>query len=465
MIKHCTFSFRSLGLFGAVAMLAPALLQTAIAQTPSNIVAPPQTENYIVSFAPGSTALARARAASQAGAVPLVDLGLINSLSARIPNANILAALRANSAVVRVVQDRRIFAFQSGSATGISSTPGLGGPRNTNAADTSEVVPPGVKRVGEPTTGEEGAGVGIMIGDTGIDWTHEDLKVASDRFDAFGGNCMDRNGHGTHVAGTAAALKNGIDVVGEAPGATLYCAKVLGDNGSGSDSGIIESLEWVVNKNSAGADPKIRVINFSLGRDKEDGDMDGPLREAIQAAYKSGVTIVVAAGNDASTEVKDQVPSGFPEVIAVGSTTAEDGKTSTCPTYGGYIAADTASYFTTDGAFDSSTGIGVTVSAPGDTRENVNHFCQITCEGILSTAIGGGTTNKIDGSAACGTSMAAPLVSGLAARLIAAGVSGPENVRSRLHTDADRQGAAPLDSPSAAYTYDGEREGISVWPQ
>jgi subtilisin family serine protease len=177
------------------------------------------------------------------------------------------------------------------------------------------------------------------------------------------------------------------------------------------------------------------------------------------------VTVVVAAGNDASTEVKDQVPSGFPEVIAVASTTAEDGKTSKCSSYDGRIAADTASYFTTDGAFDSSTGIGVTVSAPGGTRENVNSFCRITCEGILSTAIGGGTTNQIDGSAACGTSMATPLVSGLAARLIAAGVSGPENVRSRLRTDADRQGTAPLDSPSAAYTSDGEREGIAVWHQ
>jgi subtilisin family serine protease len=302
-----------------------------------------------------------------------------------------------------------------------------------------------------------------MIGDTGIDWTHPDLNVASDRFDAFGGDCMDGHGHGTHVAGTAAALKNGSGVIGVAPGATLYCGKVLSDNGSGSDSGIIELLQWVVKKNAAGANPQIKVINLSLGREKQEGDIDGPLHEAVRAAYNTGVTVIVAAGNDPTIEVKDQVPSGFPEVIAVASTTAEDGYSSRCPFVQGSIAADTASYFTTDGALDSSTRIGVTISAPGGTRENVNVFCRIACEGILSTAIGGGTTKTIGGSAACGTSMASPHVAGLAARMIESGVSGSENVRTRLRLDAQGQGTGPLDSRGASYTYDGEREGIAVW--
>jgi hypothetical protein len=59
--------------------------------------------------------------------------------------------------------------------------------------------------------------------------------------------------------------------------------------------------------------------------------------------------------------------------------------------------------------------------------------------------------------------MASPHVSGLAARLIEAGISGPENVRARLRLDAERAGTEPLDSSSAAYTYDGEREGVAVW--
>lgn len=452
MIKHRKFANRYLCVFTTV--LSGFLVPTATAQAPPDMVAPPDLKDrYIVSFVRGSSAADRAEVVRQAGATPLVDLRLINAIAVRIPAPEIVSVLQANSAVVRIVPDRRIFALQ-------------GSFRNTASgnmtAQATEIVPAGVLRVGEPTTGAEGAGVGIMIADTGIDWTHPDLNVAPDRFDAFGGDCMDRNGHGTHVAGTAAALKNGIGVVGVAPGATLYCGKVLGDTGGGSDSNIIDLLQWVLDKNAAGANPQILVVNLSLGRDKVDGDTDGPLHEAIKALYKAGVSVIVAAGNDPSVEVKDQAPSGFPEVIAVASTTAAEGNSSRCPFRQQSIAADTASYFTTNGAFDTATGIGVTISAPGGTRENVNSFCKIYCEGIPSTAIGGGTTNTVGGSPACGTSMAVPHVSGLAARLIESGISGPENVRARLRLDADQRGDEPRDSNGAAYTYDGEREGVAV---
>lgn len=455
--RLCRFAFLAASIFGA---------QTAWAQTPPDIIALPEwNERYIVTFLPGSTAAERVEAARRAGAVPNADLGLVGSLSVHIPDVNILAALQGDPLVVRIVRDRRIFAFQSALDHGKNGVPGQTVEGDDKAANASETVPAGVKRVGAPVSGSEGEGVGILIGDTGIDWTHPDLNVAADRFDAFGGSCIDRHGHGTHVAGTAAALMNGMGVVGVAPGATLYCGKVLGDDGAGSDSNIIQLLQWVVEKNAEGANPPILVVNLSLGRDKTGEDMEGPLREAFQAAYKAGVTIVVAAGNDPSVEVKDQVPSGFPEVIAVASTTAEDGVASRCPFVSGTVAADTASYYTTDGAFDAATGIGVTVSAPGGTRENINLFCRLACEGILSTGIGGGTTKTIGGSAACGTSMASPHVAGLVARLIESGVSGPENIRTRLRQDAGARDNKPLDSRSAAYTFDGEREGIAVWPQ
>ena len=109
------------------------------------------------------------------------------------------------------------------------------------------------------------------------------------------------NGHGTHVAGTAAARMNGIDVVGATPGASLYCGKVLGNNGSGSDSNIIELLDWVVSRNAAGINPPILVINLGLGREKEEGDMDGALYEAFKAAYRAGVTVIVAAGPNSAS--------------------------------------------------------------------------------------------------------------------------------------------------------------------
>lgn len=439
----------------AVASLLCAALPRAAGQTPADTIAIPGLEDrYIVTFSPGTSGADRLATAWRAGAVPFAELGLINGLAVRIPDMRVLAALQAEISVLRLTPDRRVFAFQSGALDG--------GIRSLIAA--SEVVPAGVTRVGEPSTGAEGTGVGILIGDTGIDWTHPDLNVADLKFDAFNGDCMDRHGHGTHVAGTAAALKNGYGVVGVAPGATLYCGKVLADNGAGSDSDIIRLLQWALDVNASGTNPPIQVVNLSLGRDKQDGDMGGPLHEAIKAASNAGVAIIVAAGNDPSVEVKDQAPSGFPEVFAVASTTAEDGGKSRCPFFEGLIPADSASYFTTDGAFDAETGIGVTVSAPGGTRENVNLFCRIICEGILSTAIGGGTTSTLGGSPACGTSMAAPHVAGLVARLVEAGVSGVESIRSRLRLDAANAGTRPLDSKSAAYTYDGEREGVAVQP-
>jgi subtilisin family serine protease len=463
--NHRVLLFRLRAKRGAAILLASILLPlTAGAQGPPDLIASPEAmDRYIISFLPGIGEAERAEAALRAGAVPLVDLGLINALSVRIPDTNILAALKGNPAVMRVVPDHRVFAFQAASGKRYGGSPGFSSPGISGLAAAGEEVPAGVRRVGEPVTGAEGTGVGIMIADTGIDWEHTDLRVAGDRFDAFGGDCMDRNGHGTHVAGTAAALMNGAGVVGVAPGATLYCGKVLGDNGAGSDSNIIKALQWVIERNASEASPPILVVNLSLGREKQDGDVDGPLHEAIKALYDAGVTVIVAAGNDPSVEVKDQAPSGFPEVIAVASTTAEESSSSKCPFVQGNVRADTASYFTTDGALDSVTRIGVTVSAPGGTRESINPFCRLVCEGILSTAIGGGATNTLDGSPACGTSMAAPHVAGLAARLIEAGVSGPENIREWLRQNADQRGTGPSDSRSAAYTYDGEREGVAVW--
>jgi subtilisin family serine protease len=114
------------------------------------------------------------------------------------------------------------------------------------------------------------------------------------------------------------------------------------------------------------------------------------------------------------------------------------------------IAADTASYFTTD-------GIGVIVSAPGEERENVSRSCFISSDGILSTRLGGGTTRM------SGTSMASPHVAGVVARYYQAGFQASD-IRQFLQLDADRAGIAPIDSPGSQYTYDGVREGIVQAP-
>jgi subtilisin family serine protease len=193
---------------------------------------------------------------------------------------------------------------------------------------------------------------------------------------------------------------------------------------------------------------------MSLGR--EGSLNDNPLyRLAIQTLTNAGITVVVAAGNDQSLEVADNIPATYPEVLAVASTTAIDGSNQ-CRNFSGTIAADTASFFTTDGAFDDATGIGVTISAPGAEKENIKRNCFIQSVGILSLKAGGGTTRM------SGTSMASPHTTGVVALLQddAGGTLDPETIRDLIMNSAKQIGIAPLNSPTGGYSFDGEREGI-----
>lgn len=156
---------------------------------------------------------------------------------------------------------------------------------------TGQTTPWSVTRLGGPVSG---AGYTAWVLDTGIDVDHGDLNVDTTYgFTAFtkgkDATFDDGNGHGTHVAGTIAAINNTQDVVGIAAGATVVPVKVLDSRGSGSYSGVIAGVDHVAAHASPGD-----CANMSLG-----GPVSQELDDAVVAAAKnSGAFFVLAAGND-----------------------------------------------------------------------------------------------------------------------------------------------------------------------
>ena len=420
----------------AILLALPVLAQ---AQAPGQADA-----KYIVTFRAGTPQAQRADVVRRAGAALRFNYSIVDAVAISVANSNALAALRNEPSVLSIVPDHAVSAFQNGdgieaNAKGTSS--GTGTPGQT--------IPEGVKRVGLPATGSDGSGIGVAIVDSGIDLVNADLRqnIYPDSFasPSFGTTCQDDNSHGTHVAGIVGAVDNQTGTLGVAPKATLYCVKVLNASGSGSDSDVIAGLDWVAQRTA------IRVVNMSLGRDASANPSDDdPMHNAVRSLYNFGITVVVAAGNEPTKDVSKMVPAGFPEVLAVASTTAVDG-TNACRWLSAAIKADTASYFTTDGS-------GVTVSAPGEDKENVSKGCLISSSGILSTKLGGGTTRM------SGTSMASPHVAGVVARFLQQGDLTPDQVRTAVQNAAQGKGMVPWNSPASSYTFDAVREGIAHAP-
>ncbi len=425
----------------------------------------------ILTFQLGATASGRAATLRSAGAALGHDFSRYNATSAFVPNDRALRALADDPGIASIIPNRRVHIMKPTCPGHPSCKDDGGGDPDPDTGN--QETPSGVTRIGADPGSvnsiQPGAGIGVAIVDTGLDDGHGDLDVDLDVlgdpcFDAFDGNCQDNHGHGTHVGGIVAALDNTQDVVGVAPLAALYAVKVLDSTGSGSDADVIAGLEWVLDNAAI-----IQVVNMSLGRGGNCGAADwvsgsdpnfitppdNPLmRIAIQDLTDAGITVVVSAGNDRNKEVTDFVPAGCAEVIAVASTTAVDGENKCKRSSGQIILADTASFFTTDGAFDS--GIGVTISAPGEKQENLS-CAMVKSVGILSLQLGGGTTRK------SGTSMAAPHVAGVVALMLEADSTlSPEQVRAGLRANADLPGVAPYEPILG--TPDDEYEGIVSAP-
>jgi subtilisin len=359
----------------AVGGVLAALLVSILAPMPGASAAQSGSAgNYIVvlkSTASSPATLASQHASRYGARVGHVYRHALKGYSATLSSTR-LAALRADPNVAAVVADLPVHAF-------------------------AQTLPTGINRIdGELSSTASGNGSGsvdadVAIIDSGVATGHPDLNVVGGVNCVGGSSFNDDFGHGTHVAGTAAARDNSDGVVGVAPGARLWAVKVLDAEGAGSTSQVICGIDWVTSQ--AGT---IEVANMSLGGIGLWGSYSrcnsryDPMHVAICRSVAAGVTYAVAAGNSrTSLDNNNIVPAAYAEVITVSALADFNGQPG-----GGAAATCRAD---SDDTFSNTSNYGADIDliAPG------------VC--ILSTYPPTGLATF------SGTSMASPHVAGAAA--------------------------------------------------
>lgn len=284
------------------------------------------------------------------GEVPLDQLDLILD-GFTVPLTDYEASvLAANPDVINIQLDQKMSLLETQ-----TPTPSWGLDRidqQTNAYDSTYNYP-----------ADGGKGVRVYIVDTGVMATNPEFEGRIlPGFDALGENLQsaDCHGHGTHVAGTVAGTKFGV-----AKAATIVPVRVLACSGSGSTSGILKALDWILANNPVGTPA---LVSMSIGGGKQPLFNDG-----IKKLYDAGILPIVAAGNN-NADACNYSPSSTPDALTVGASDSSDNR---------------ASY--------SNFGDCVDLFAPG------------------SSIVSASATNPAGSTTMSGTSMATPHVSGLAA--------------------------------------------------
>ncbi|TBL72735.1 peptidase S8 [Paenibacillus thalictri] len=181
-------------------------------------------------------------------------------------------------------------------------------------APAEQMIPWGIRHIKAPQVWNKAKGAQIHIGviDTGVDYSHPDLRHALSR----GINLIQRhllpaddNGHGTHIAGTIAAASRQRGITGVAPQAVIHPVKAFDYQGSAYVSDIIQGIDWCV-KNG------LHIVNMSFGMKTYSRSLEA----AVKNAYQAGTIVVASSGNEGKKTSIDY-PARFPQTISVGATT------------------------------------------------------------------------------------------------------------------------------------------------
>jgi len=381
---------------------------------------------YIVQVAEGADPgqLGRGIAQRTGGKLGHVYRAAVNGFSIQLPPGLARQAIEGQLGVLRVEPDVRVHAVAGQTL-----------PTGVNRVDADQNATAKINGI------DERVDVDIAIIDTGIDIDHPDLNVVGGRhfyslwgLISFADDAYDDdNGHGSHVAGIAAAKDNDFGVVGMAPGARLWAVKVLDSTGSGYLSDVIAGIDWVTAHAAT-----IEVANMSLGA----AASSSIFRTAIQNGVAAGVVYVVAAGNDAKDVYgadgvfgtsDDFIPAAYPEAAAISAMCDSDGTPGGSGGSTGYGADDSFASFSN---YSRSVVAGNPVISPGKAIDLL-----MPGVSIYSCWKGGGY------GTASGTSMASPHGTGLAALYIAehgraSNASGVYAIRQALIDAAMDQTAA-----------------------
>lgn len=172
-----------------------------------------------------------------------------------------------------------------------------------------------------------GAGIKVAVLDTGLDLTHPDFTgrlITSESFIA-GEAVQDRQGHGTHCIGTACGPLNPPDPsspmrYGIAYNAEIFAGKVLSNQGSGADGGILAGIDWAITNGC-------HIISMSLGGPASPGTTFSPIYEEVaKRALSRGTLIIAAAGNESNRPGRVNPvgrPANCPSIMAVAALDAE----------------------------------------------------------------------------------------------------------------------------------------------